>query len=495
MVTAMTPATARQISLIRHQHLVFYVGLWLWLAIFRVSDLKFGIWSQYLHALLHVAACIWPALVFAYFKPFLQDRVSGKMYLVYWALCFLVLVPLSGLLWNAPGYAAVFWVWGLELVLGANEYFSRKGKHMKWLKKIGLESAVLTTIVFIALMLSVMAVSSLNNPKYHSEERLLIGFEFDLPKLAANFITFLGFFVQFLLMYLAGYLLFIVNSRVLVPVMLKTNGLLVYTLSLLTAVAVLYPVLAQLLSVLPLYKLFGSELFMRNPFDLENAASAIGIILLSLPVIVSLHWVKQSHRVLLLEKEKSQAELGLLKQQLNPHFFFNTLNNLYALSLKKSDQTAESILRLSDLMRYTIYKGQEKTVNIDQEVKYLDDYIDLQRIRLKQSLSFSFEKNIGHGQNMEVAPMLLIVLVENAFKHGIEPAESSALLRLSLDVGDTGLNFVCENSVEADEAHMAKGIGLDNLRKRLNLLYPDAHRLTTSVENNLFRAELYVKIG
>jgi len=483
---------------------MFYVGLWFWLAIFSVSELRSGIWGQYLDALLYVGVCVSPALVFAYFKPFLLGRLSGKKYLIYWGLCFLVLMPLCCLGFSflrpeangaQPFYTIAVWVVGLEILLAGNEYFSRRGKHMKWIKKIGLENAVLTTIIFIALMLSVMAVSSLNNPKYHSEERLLIGFEFDLSKLAANFFTFLSFFAQFLLMYLAGYLLFIVNSRILVPVMLKTNGLLVYTLSLLTAVAILYPVLAQLLSILPLYKLFGSKLFMINPFDLENAASAIGIMLLSLPVIVSLHWVKQSHQVLLLEKEKSQAELGLLKQQLNPHFFFNTLNNLYALSLKKSDQTSESILKLSDLMRYTVYKGEEKTVNIDQEIKYLDDYIDLQRIRLKYTLTFNFEKDIRHSPDLEIAPMLLIVLVENAFKHGIEPAEKAAFLKLSLYVEDGALNFVCENSMEADGLDEAKGIGLDNLRKRLLLLYPDAHRLTTSVENNLFRAELYLRIG
>jgi LytS/YehU family sensor histidine kinase len=293
---------------------------------------------------------------------------------------------------------------------------------------------------------------------------------------------------------LCGYLLFFINSRLLVSKILKEKGLLIYILSLAATIAILYPFLAQLLISLPINSVFGRDIFGTNPFDMENATGAIVIMLISLPIVLALQWGKQNNQILSLEKEKSQSELDLLKQQLNPHFFFNTLNNLYSLSLQKSEKTSESILQLSELMRYTIYKGQEKSVAISLELKYLEDYIELQQIRLKNPLNLKFEKNISNA-NIEIAPLLLIVFIENAFKHGIETAENAAFLNISLTSDEKELYFSCENSFDADEISKTPGIGIINLEKRLDLLYPNKHTLKLSSENHIFKAELKLELA
>lgn len=195
---------------------------------------------------------------------------------------------------------------------------------------------------------------------------------------------------------------------------------------------------------------------------------------------------------MLLEKEKSQTELDLLKQQLNPHFFFNTLNNLYALSLQHSDKTSESILRLAELMRYTIYKGKEPRVKLAQEIGYIEDYIGLQQLRLKKKLDFSFEKEIN-DETACITPLLLIVFVENAFKHGVEQAEQAAHLRLYLRLNHQKLYFSCENSIEENTGNEG-GIGLINLEKRLTLVYPGRYRLHTQRTPGLYTAELEIEL-
>ena len=488
--------------LFKYQDFLIFLGLLLWASILNVAKLRIDVWSSFFFTMLFLGICLLPVLIFSYYKEQFKTSLTPKQYWFYWASCFIFLLPLFtfscvylslGNLENIDFIGISAAAFGLEVLLVLNNYYHKKIQHIKWIKKIGLEHAVLITIVLISLAISAMAVSSLNNPLYHSKERLLVGYEFDLSKILKNFGTFLSLFIQFLLMYLCGYLLFIINNRILVSKVLKHKGLFVYLLSLLTTIAILYPILAQLLISLPLNSIFGRDIFLKNPFDLENAFGAIAIMVISLPVVLALQWGKQNHQILSLEKEKSETELSLLRQQLNPHFFFNTLNNLYALSLQKSDQTSESILQLAELMRYTIYKGQEQNVTIAQELKYIEDYIDLQQIRLKKKLAFKFKKEITN-ENSKIAPLLLIVLIENAFKHGIEPAENAAFLNLLIIADDKELTFICENSFEADNNQSNLGIGLENLKKRLKLLYPNHYKLEIGNENSIFRVTLNLKL-
>ncbi len=486
----------------KYQDFFLNIGLLLWISILNTYNLTGKIWLNYASCILALGFCLLPVLVFSFLKVSLKNILSRNRYIAYWSTCFFILLPLftyiafylqianlDHTIFISTAFSAII----LEVMLIANQYYQKKVQHIKWIKKIGLENAVLITIILIAATISIMAVSSLNNPIYQRNGFRLVGFEFNIKALWLNFGTFLSFFSQFLIMYLCGYLLFIINSRLLVSKVLKEKGLLIYLLALSTTVAVLYPLLAQLLISLPINTVFDRNIFVANPFELENAFGAFAIMLISLPVVLALQWGKQNNKILYLEKEKSQHELDLLKQQLNPHFFFNTLNNLYALSLQKSDKTPESILQLSELMRYTIYKGQEKSVKLSQEIDYINDYIQLQKIRLQRNLDFEFDQQVT-DDGMEIAPLLLIVFVENAFKHGIEPAEGEASLKLSLTANHKVLVFSCENSFDPEENTNYKGIGIDNLKKRLNLLYPNRYTLHITTIHNIFKAELKLQL-
>lgn len=487
----------------KRQDFLITIGLILWFSIYNVLEKAGNIWITYFYSIAWLSFCLLPVLVFSFYKPELKAKLNKDKYLLYWLFSFLFLLPIFTLAcsyFELGNFNEVIFIVAaiaafiLEVILIANQYYRKKVQHIKWIKKIGLENSVLITLILLSATISVMAVSSLNNPAYHTKERLLVGFEFDYLKILSHFGTFLSFFVQFLLMYLCGYLFFFINSRLLVSKILKEKGLLIYILSLAATIAILYPFLAQLLISLPINSVFGRDIFGTNPFDMENAMGAIVIMLISLPIVLALQWGKQNNQILSLEKEKSQSELDLLKQQLNPHFFFNTLNNLYSLSLQKSEKTSESILQLSELMRYTIYKGQEKSVSLSLELKYLEDYIELQQIRLKDPLNLKFEKNVSNP-NIEIAPLLLIVFIENAFKHGIETAENAAFLNISLTSDDKELHFSCKNSFDADEISKTPGIGIINLEKRLDLLYPNKHILKLSSENHIFKAELKLELA
>lgn len=488
-------------NLLRHQDFLAFAGLWLWVGIFYTLAQKTYTWEQYLSILFVLAIIQLPVLVFAWYKDHFKATLSKKRYLGYWVLCFFVCLPILTVccsLWEPMGYGsflfavALIWIYLLELLLIANSYYYNRVQHIKWVKKIGLEKAVLISIMLIAVTLAAMAVSSMHNPAYNKGKERLIGIEFDPWQIITHFGTFLSFGAQFLLMYLCGYLFFLINSRLLVSKVLKQKGLLMYALSLLATIGFLYPIMGQLLILLPINETFG-RIFSGNPFALENAFGALAIMLVSLPIVLSIQWAKQNTQIVSLEKEKTQTELDLLKQQLNPHFFFNTLNNLYALSLQKSDKTPESILQLSELMRYVIYKGQEKAALLTQEIKYIEDYIQLQQMRLKIPLQFSFEQEINN-EDVAIAPLLLIVLVENAFKHGIEPAEDATILKLRLTCNGKQLHFSCQNSFEENDIVKTGGIGLQNLKRRLELLYPGTHTLKTVAENHIFKATLQLNL-
>lgn len=488
--------------ILKYTEFLAFIGLWLWLGIFQVQE-KTGVsWGSYLIYLAILLPSQISAMVFSWYKSQRPDTFNQSKYLLYWVSTFLIALPLltlastflfstyDSLIFIGAAFSSLF----LELLLLGNYFYVKKVQHIGWIKKIGLENAVLVSIVLLAVIISVMAVSSIGNPAYDTKDKLLVGFVFVPMKLVTHFWTFCGFLIQFLLMYLLGYLFFLVNSRLLVSKILKQKGLVLYILSALATIAILYPIIGQILIWLPINQVFGRDIFMSNPFVFENGFGAMSIIALSLPIVLALQWGKQNTHILTLEKEKSQTELDLLKQQLNPHFFFNTLNNLYALSLQKSEKTSDSILQLAELMRYTIYKGQEERVSLAQELKYLDDYIDLQQIRLKKPLQLTFNKQVK-DEHIQLAPLLFIVLVENAFKHGIEPAEDVAFLKLSINCKDHQLYFSCENSVEPNIHPQQPGIGLDNLKRRLDLLYPGAYQLHISSNNTTFKAELQLKLA
>ncbi|WP_160164101.1 sensor histidine kinase [Nafulsella turpanensis] len=184
--------------------------------------------------------------------------------------------------------------------------------------------------------------------------------------------------------------------------------------------------------------------------------------------------LEMKQRNILLEKEKASTELHFLKAQIHPHFLFNTLNNLYVLSLKKSDKAPETVIKLSEILDYILYKGNEEIVSVEKEVKLLDNYIALEQLRYSNQLKISFVKNI-ENESVEVSPLLLLTIVENAFKHGASGSLDAPLIKIELIVKDQQLFFKVFNTkslcFEADNTEIKQGIGVSNIRRQLALIY------------------------
>ena len=197
-----------------------------------------------------------------------------------------------------------------------------------------------------------------------------------------------------------------------------------------------------------------------------------------------------------LEKEKLTVELQLLRSQLHPHFLFNTLNSLYAMTLERSQEAPEAVLQLSSLLRYILYECNDPMVPLSQEIKSLQDYIALEKMRFGDRLdvSLSFTGDIG---NRTIAPLLFLPFVENSIKHGISESTGKSWISLQLLVDGPTLSFKLINSLDPDRppsAHMghAGGLGLQNVRRRLDLLYPDRHKLVLLPEEDTFLVALTI---
>jgi hypothetical protein len=212
------------------------------------------------------------------------------------------------------------------------------------------------------------------------------------------------------------------------------------------------------------------------------------LLIIPIPLFGLLWFYEQWKWMRSLKKDKAKAELELLKTQINPHFFFNTLNNLYTLTVKQSEEAPAVVLKLSDMMRYTIYEGKKESVSLRDEVEYLNNYLDLHRIRYKKKVDIQFRHAIE--ESGEVAPLLFIILLENAIKHGVESLSENAFIHIILEADANHIKFTISNNFERLENPEPPGIGIENLKRRLELLYPKKHTLIIKEEGNVYTAEL-----
>ncbi|HZI53366.1 MAG TPA: histidine kinase [Chitinophagaceae bacterium] len=200
----------------------------------------------------------------------------------------------------------------------------------------------------------------------------------------------------------------------------------------------------------------------------------------------------------LLEKEKQrvQEELKALKAQVNPHFFFNTLNSIYSMSLDKDERLPATILQLSELMRYFLYQSNEELVPLAKEIEVLNDYIALQRIRSDEKLDIQTVID-GDTEQQKIAPLLLIPFLENSFKHGVKGEVGATFIKLKISLNGNSLSFLLENNkgtVDAVEKNDHKGLGLGNVKRRLELLYPGKHHLKIQDQGKDFIVNLQMQL-
>lgn len=188
-------------------------------------------------------------------------------------------------------------------------------------------------------------------------------------------------------------------------------------------------------------------------------------------------------------------ELELLKAQLNPHFFFNTINNIYSLVLKKSDEAPAALMKMSEIMRYMLYDSKAEKVPLEKELEYLDDYIELQKLRFTDPGFIDYSVK-GELDKHQVPPMLLLSFVENAFKHGKKRVTNPGII-IRIDGNERRLNFIVSNYIietETPEMKDHSGIGLKNIRRRLQLLFPGSHDLTISARDGRYTVNLIIYV-
>ncbi len=207
------------------------------------------------------------------------------------------------------------------------------------------------------------------------------------------------------------------------------------------------------------------------------------------------NYIKLKQATQQLRIEKQSAELNYLKAQTNPHFLFNTLNNIYSLARDKNDLAPESIMRLSKILRFMLYETSGQFISVEQELKIIADYIELEKLRYDESLNLNFNYDL-EDTKQALPPLLLMPLVENAFKHGVSESRNSPFVDVHLSIKQRQLIFVVKNSAEA-HAHdnpVKENIGLANLRRQLELLYKE-YNLTIAQANDVFTATLKINLA
>ncbi len=228
--------------------------------------------------------------------------------------------------------------------------------------------------------------------------------------------------------------------------------------------------------IMLVYSSYYLQEFLHTPDPfIRTFASSLLIFVLTLPIWFFDRWQKQQQAKQEIENQKLEAELKFLKTQIHPHFLFNTLNNIYTLFIVGSEKAASMILKLSEMMRYMLYECNENKMALIQEIQYLRNYISLQQLKTATPQQIDFEVK-GYIHQVEIPPLLFVPLFENAFKHGNVENVKEGWLKAMLTVEDNQLSFEIHNSVPENKVQMPQGgIGLENLKQRLALIYPDKY--------------------
>ncbi len=231
-------------------------------------------------------------------------------------------------------------------------------------------------------------------------------------------------------------------------------------------------------------------------YFLSQLGMAARYFVISFLLKITVDYYTQKETIKKIEVEKATAELNFLKAQVNPHFLFNTLNNLYALILEKSDKSGEAVLKLADIMKYLLSEGKENKVLLQKEVDLLYNYTGLERLR-KPEAEITFSAS-GDTHNNFITPLLLLPLVENAFKYGLNSVSKNGFVRISITAQKTMLHVTVENNVPPvsnGDALQSLGLGIENVKRRLQLLYPDKYDLIIRNPKDSFFVNLKLQLA
>lgn len=204
------------------------------------------------------------------------------------------------------------------------------------------------------------------------------------------------------------------------------------------------------------------------------------------------HSLKQDQQLKVLKEQQLISELTYLKTQLQPHFFFNTLNNIYSLALQQSKETAPLVAKLAEMMRYILYKADQELVPLQDEITFISNYVEVEQIRYRSAITINFEVQ-GIDTQGEISPLLLLPFIENAFKHGVQEEEKNGFVEIVICKIKDELTLEVKNSI-AKTKEITGGIGLANVKRRLSILYPDKHNLEIKNNGEIFEVSLTLKI-
>lgn len=281
-----------------------------------------------------------------------------------------------------------------------------------------------------------------------------------------------------------------VTAYVLIPIFFEKKKYVQFFLSLVT-LAFFWGALTSRLEPWMDENWFG-EITEDNGY-VAGISIMLFIVIFTVLVKLSYQGISQFALIRKLENDHLRMELMVLKNQINPHFLFNTLNSLYALTIQNSSQAPDVILKLSGMLRYSIYDCSKPTVQLKNEIENLENYIALQQVRLSGLCEIEFRKSVSNDQ-IEIAPMILIVFLENAFKHGAETIVKGAFIYLNLSFQKETLHFEVRNNFSDAKEVPSGGLGLENVKRRLALIYEDRYQLDISREDSLFSIRLHITL-
>ncbi|MBS1660502.1 MAG: histidine kinase [Bacteroidetes bacterium] len=231
--------------------------------------------------------------------------------------------------------------------------------------------------------------------------------------------------------------------------------------------------------------------FFANTFPSTLASMTLGM-----SIKLTNDWIQSRRRQQMLEKERLESELKFLKYQFNPHFLFNTINSIFFLIHKNPDKASASLAKFSELLRHQLYECNDQQIALTKEISYLKNFIQLQRLRQNDNVEIAFQLNDEQAERVDIAPFILMTFVENAFKHVSAYTDGPSWIKIALELQGQQLSFSISNSNSPAPAHNSiqqpGGIGLNNVRRRLDLIYPDRYQLT--IQNNSYSFDVELKL-
>ena len=295
------------------------------------------------------------------------------------------------------------------------------------------------------------------------------------------------------LVYVSFYMVLVYfNLYYLIPNYLSQKTIFTYLGLMVLSVVILTPIMS-----IALYFLYSNApIYQENIIFNQHNIFLFNLFVIGSSSIVKIlnDWLKHERDKKELETQTMQSELKFLKSQINPHFLFNTLNSLYALTLKKSDSAPEIVIKLSEMMRYMLYECNERNVPLRKEVQYIQNYLDLERLRQGNHVQIDFDLH-GQIKDQQIAPLMFMPFLENSFKHGLNNQITDGFVKIKLQVDQNKVDLNIENSKPTtkpvqNHAKPSGGIGLVNVRRRLDLIYPKQYHLNVRDNPNTYQVQL-----